>query len=101
MNIQQMLQNTKKLQREYEKAHKVLEEKLFTEEQNGIVRVSMRGNFTLESIEILDDSVLNKDDKDMISEAIVLCYQKIKEKIDKEDEEIYKKFQQMPGGYMF
>lgn len=101
MNMQQMLQSVKKMQREYEKEHKKLEETTFKSSANGIVEVSLKGDFTLEKVTILDDSVLTKDDKDMIEEAIVLAYNKAKDEIMAKEDELMAKFQQQPGGMFF
>ncbi len=101
MNMQQMLQSVKKMQREYEKEHKKLEETTFKGSANGIVEVSLKGDFTLEKVIILDDSILTKDDKDMIEEAVVLAYNKAKEEIMAKEDELMAKFQQQPGGMFF
>ncbi len=101
MNMQQMLQSVKKMQREYEKEHKKLEETTFKGSANGIVEVALKGDFTLEKVTILDDSVLSKDDKEMIEEAIVLAYNKAKDEIMAKEDELAAKFQQQPGGMFF
>lgn len=99
--MQQMLQNVKKLQREYEKAHKELEDKEFAQVANGLVKVTLKGNFELVKVEILDNSLSLKEDEEAIEDAIVLAYQKCKEAIDKEDEKLMEKFQKQPGGMFF
>lgn len=101
MNMQQMLQSVKKMQREYEKEHKILEETVFTGTANGIVEVSLKGDFTLEKITFLDEDALNKDDKEMVEEAIVLAYNQAKEQIMAKEDELAAKFQQQPGGMFF
>lgn len=99
--MQQMLQNVKKLQREYEKAHKVLEEKEFVKDANGLVRVTLKGDFTLVKVEFLDDSSITKEDKEALEEALVIAYSSCKEDIMKEEDEIAARFQQAPGGMFF
>jgi len=101
MNMQQMLQQVKKMQREYEKAHKVIEETTFEGVSNGLVKVYLKGDFTLEKIEFLDDDALNKDDKEMIEKAITLAYKDAKDKIMKEEDKINSEFQKLPGGMFF
>lgn len=102
MNMQQMLQSVKKIQREYEKEHKArIEDVTFSHTQNGLVKVSLKGNFELEKIEILDEEALSKENKEMIEEMIVLAYQECKKQIDKVEEELMNKYQKQPGGMFF
>ncbi len=101
MNMQQMLQNVKKMQREYEKAHKVLEETVFEGSANGLVKVFLKGDFTLDHVVFCDDSALEKDNKELLEEAIVLAYKDCKSQIDAKEEELMEKFQKQPGGMFF
>lgn len=98
MNMQQMLQQVKKLQREYEKAHKVLEETTFEGTSSGLIKVYLKGDFTLEKVEILDADALKDGDKDILEESITLAYKDAKEKIMAEEEKLNAQFQKMPGG---
>lgn len=101
MNMQQMLQQVKKLQREYEKAHKVLEETTFEGASSGLIKVYLKGDFTLEKVEILDADALKDGDKDILEESITLAYKDAKEKIMAEEEKLNAQFQKMPGGMFF
>lgn len=101
MNMQQMLQQVKKLQREYEKAHKVLEETTFEGTSSGLIKVYLKGDFTLEKVEILDADALKDGDKDILEESITLAYKDAKEKIMAEEEKLNAQFQKMPGGMFF
>lgn len=101
MNMQQMLQQVKKMQREYEKQHKILEETIFEGSANGVVKVYLKGDFTIDRIEILDDDILNKDDKDTLEESIKLAYQSAKDQIMSKEDELTAKFQKQPGGMLF
>lgn len=98
MNMQQMLQSVRKLQREYEKEHKVLEEKVFEGTANGVVKVYLKGNLTIEKVEFLDDSILSADNKEMIEETIAIAYQNAKDLIDAQEDKLMAKYQQQPGG---
>lgn len=101
MNMQQMVQAMQKLQRQYEKEHKLLEEKEFTNTANGAVTVTMKGNLDIVSIEILDDDLL-KEKEDLV-EMIKLAYNGCKEQINDAEEALADKFQQANrrGGFPF
>ena len=99
--MQQMVQAMQKLQRQYEKEHKLLEEKEFTNTANGAVTVTMKGNLDMVSIEILDDDLL-KEKEDLV-EMIKLAYNGCKEQINDAEESLADKFQQAnrKGGFPF
>lgn len=99
--MQQMVQAMQKLQRQYEKEHKLLEEKEFTNTANGAVTVTMKGNLDMVSIEILDDDLL-KEKEDLV-EMIKLAYNGCKEQINDAEEALADKFQQAnrKGGFPF
>ena len=101
MNMQQMVQAMQKLQRQYEKEHKLLEEKEFTNTANGAVTVTMKGNLDMVSIEILDDDLL-KEKEDLV-EMINFAYTGGKEQINDAEESLADKFQQAnrKGGFPF
>lgn len=101
MNMQQMVQAMQKLQRQYEKEHKLLEEKEFTYTANGAVKVTLKGNLEMADVEILDDELLSE--KDDLIEMIKLAYNGCKDQINDAEEELAAKFQQSNrmGGFPF
>lgn len=102
MNMQQMIQAMNKVQRQYEKERAVLEEKEYSYTANGVVKLTLKGNMELVSLEILDDDIVNKDDKDMLIDMITLAYNNIREQILKEDDELTTKYQNQTNiGRMF
>lgn len=102
MNMQQMIQAMNKVQRQYEKERAVLEEKEYSYTANGVVKLTLKGNMELVSLEILDDDIVNKDDKDMLIDMITLAYNNIREQILKEDDELTTKYQNQANiGRMF
>ncbi len=102
MNMQQMVQTMQRMQREYEKAHKTLEEKEFSYTANNAIKVTMKGDMTLISIEFIDDEILEKDNAEMISDMLVLAYNNIKDQINNEEDAIAAKFKgAIPGGMGF
>ncbi|HBP44216.1 MAG TPA: hypothetical protein DEA28_03495 [Firmicutes bacterium] len=100
MNMQQMVQSMQKLQRQYEKEHKLLEEKEFTYTANSAIKLTLKGDMTFVSLEFLDKDILDKENADIISDMIKLAYDHIKEEINKAEEEIASKFK-VPGGFGF
>lgn len=82
MNMQQMLIQAQKMQREMQKEQESLGKKEFQVSKNGIVTVKMMGTRELVSIEIADAG-LDKEDKEFlelsIKEAINECLNQIEE----------------------
>lgn len=100
MNMQQMVQSMQKLQRQYEKEHKLLEEKEFSYTANGAIKLTLKGDMTFVSLEFIDKDILDKDNAEMVSDMIKLAYNHIKDEIGDAENEIANKFK-MPGGFGF
>ena len=100
MNMQQMLMQAQKMQRELAKAQAQLAEKEFTVSKGGAVTVVLKGDKTIVSISI-DEDAFDKDNKEMIEEMIVLAINEAQEKIDEESEAINEKITGRPGGLGF
>ena len=100
MNMQQMLMQAQKMQRELAKAQAQLAEKEFTVSKGGAVTVVLKGDKTVVSISI-DEDAFDKDNKEMIEEMIVLAINEAQEKIDEESEAINEKITGRPGGLGF
>ena len=91
MNMQQMLMQAQKMQRELAKAQAQLAEKEFT--------VS-KGDKTVVSVSV-DEDAFDKDNKEMVEEMVVLAINEAQEKIDEESEAINEKITGRPGGLGF
>ena len=100
MNMQQMLMQAQKMQRELAKAQAQLAEKEFTVSKGGAVTVVLKGDKTVVSISVDEDAV-DKDNKEMVEEMIVLAINEAQEKIDEESEAINEKITGRPGGLGF
>ena len=72
MNMQQMIIQAQKIQREMQKKQAELAEKEFTVSKGGAVTVVVKGNKTVQSIEI-DKDALDPDNKEMVEELIALA----------------------------
>lgn len=100
MNMQQMLMQAQKMQRELAKAQAQLAEKEFTVSKGGAVTVVLKGDKTVVSISI-DEDAFDKDNKEMVEEMVVLAINEAQEKIDEESEAINEKITGRPGGLGF
>ena len=100
MNMQQMLMQAQKMQRELAKAQAQLAEKEFTVSKGGAVTVVLKGDKTVVSISV-DEDAFDKDNKEMVEEMIVLAINEAQEKIDEESEAINEKITGRPGGLGF
>ncbi len=100
MNYQQMMVQAQKLTRELEKAREELAKQTFTKSKAGIVTVEMNGAKELLSV-MIDPSVLNEEDVEMVEETIVLTVNEILAEISKKEEEIESKMMGGRGGLPF
>ncbi|MCQ2787163.1 MAG: YbaB/EbfC family nucleoid-associated protein [Bacilli bacterium] len=86
MNMQAMLMQAQKIQRELQKAKAELASKEFVIEKGGAVKVTVLGNKSIKSVNI-DDNAL-KEDKEMVQDMIVLAINEAHEQIKAAEEEI-------------
>ena len=80
MNMQQMMIQAQRMQRELKKALDELAKQEFSVNKSGAVTIKMMGDGTLKSVEI-DDDAFEKDNKEMIQDLIVMGIQELSEKI--------------------
>ena len=97
MNMQQMLAQAQKMQRELQKAMNELKEKEFVINKNGMVVVTVTGNKEVKSIDI-DNDAMDVDNKDMVQESIVLALNEAFAKIDAEAKAINDRITGRAGG---
>ena len=81
MNMQQMMIQAQKMQRELKKALDELAKQEFSVNKGGAVTITMMGDGSLKSVEI-DDEAFEKDNKEMIQDLIVMGVQELSEKIE-------------------
>lgn len=95
MNIQAMMKQAQKLQKDMMDAKNQIDEKVF-EGSSSIVSVQMKGTKELISVNITE--TIDPDDKEMLEDMIVVAVNDAMKKIDKEVEEKMGKYTQgMPG----
>ena len=84
MNMQQMLAQAQKIQRQMEKAQAELEKKEFTVSKNGAVTIKALGSREIISIDI-DESIISPEDKEMLQDMILMGVNEIMALISKEE----------------
>ena len=87
MNMQQMMAQAQKMQRELQKAQNELLEKEFSVSKGGAVTVTMLGSHEIVSINIEEDA-LEPENKDMIQDMLALAINELIEKIEEEKGDI-------------
>jgi len=96
MNIQAMMKQAQKLQKDMMDAKKQIDETTF-EVTKSFVTVVAKGNKKIESIKI-DIENLDKDEVEMTQDLILVAINELMDKIDKETESKMGKYTQgMPG----
>jgi DNA-binding YbaB/EbfC family protein len=98
--MQQMLMQAQKMQRELVKAHAALDQQDFVVKKAGIVEVSLKGNRTITSIKI-DQGALSADNKEMIEETLQMAINEALEQIKKANEELDEKVTGQKGALPF
>lgn len=100
MNMQQMMIQAQKMQRELKKAMDELAKQEFTVNKSGAVNITMMGDGSIKAIEI-DDDAFEKDNKEMIQDLIVIGIDELTEKIEEAKEEINERITGSRGGLGF
>ena len=100
MNMQQMMAQAQKMQRELQKAMKELDEKEFTITKGGAVTVKMYGSNQIISITV-DEDAFEKDNKEMVEELIAMAINEGLETIEAEREAINERITGKAGGFGF
>ena len=100
MNMQQMMIQAQKMQRELQKAQEALAKKEFKVNKAGLVEIVVLGDKTIQSINIEEDG-FDPDNKEMVEELIVSGLNELFEQIDEESEAINEKITGRSGGLGF
>ena len=88
MNINMLMQQAQKMQKEMQKKQAELEAKLFEiSSSGGAIKVFIYGNRKIERIEI-DRDAIDPDDKEMLEDMIKIALNEAMEIIDKENQKI-------------
>ena len=100
MNMQQMMAQAQRMQRELRKAQAELAQKEFKVAKGGAVTVVVLGNKEIKSIDI-DNDAFDPENKEMIQDMIALAINEAMAKIDEESEAINERITGQPGGFGF
>ena len=100
MNMQQMMAQAQKMQRELKKAQAELAQKEFIVSKGGAVTVTVYGNKQVKSVEI-DKDAFDSDNKEMIEELIPMAINEALAQIAEEEEAINERITGQPGGFGF
>lgn len=102
MNMQTLLKQAQKMQKELGKAESELKEKEYeTTMGGGSVKVVCKGNMQVQSIEISEE-LLNKEGKEDLQEMLLSAINETLEKIVNEKEQMMNSLTggvKMPGGF--
>ena len=98
MNMQQMMIQAQRMQRELKKALDELARQEFSVNKSGAVTIKMMGDGTLKSVEI-DDDAFEKDNKEMIQDLIVMGIQELSEKIEEAKADVNEKITGSRSGF--
>ena len=100
MNMQQMMAQAQKMQRELKKAMAALAEKEFVVTKGGAVTVTVLGSKEVKAVEI-DKEAFDEDNREMIQDMIALAINEAITQIEEEAEEINERITGQPGGFGF
>ena len=98
MNMQQLMIQAQKMQRELKKAKDQLHEKEFSKNQSGVVNVTVKGDKTVLKIDIDKDAL---EDKEMVEEMIALALNELFNQIDEEEAAIEDRLAGASKGFGF
>ena len=98
MNMQQMMAQAQKMQRELRKAMAELAQKEFVVSKGGAVTVTVMGSKEVKSIRI-DNDAFDADNKEMIEDMIALAINEAITQIIDEEEAINERITGQPGGF--
>lgn len=96
MNIQALMKQAQKMQQDLSKKQGELNEKIFPGKYS-LVEIEMMGNKELKKIKLTQDFGLDKEDAEILEDAILLAINNTMKEIDKETEKIMGSIPKVPG----
>ena len=100
MNMQQMMAQAQKMQRELRKAQAELAKKEFVVSKGGAVTVTVLGSKEIKSV-VIDKDAFDSDNKEMVEDMIALAINEALKQISDEEEAINERITGQPGGFGF
>jgi DNA-binding protein, YbaB/EbfC family len=98
--MQQMLAQAQRMQRELTKAHQELDAKDYTVKKAGIVEVTLKGNRTVSAVKI-EASALSAENKEMIEDTIAMAINEALEQIKKDADAVDERITGQKGALPF
>lgn len=90
MNINKLLKEAQKMQSDMQKSQKEIQEKTFESVAGGgAVTARMNGKRELLEINVAEE-LLDKDEKEMLQDVLMVCINDLLRKIDEEEQEMTK-----------
>lgn len=87
MDINKLMKQAQAMQKKLEEANAQLNAMVFEgNASNGLVKVTINGEYKVQSVNI-DESILNKEDKEMIQDLIMIAVNDATTKIDNSKKE--------------
>lgn len=99
MNLQAIMKQAQAMQKDITKAKKEIDEMKFTVTQS-FVTVTLRGDRTVEKVEIDSDTELGEDDIEMLQDMIVVAINQAMKEIDKVTEQKLGKYSNAMQGLL-
>ena len=99
MNLQAIMKQAQAMQKDITKAKKEIDEMKFTVTQS-FVTVTLRGDRTVEKVEIDSDTELGKNDIEMLQDMIVVAINQAMKEIDKVTEQKLGKYSNAMQGLL-
>ena len=96
MNMQQLMQQAQRMQREITKKKEKIDNETF-EGKSEWVSITFNGKREILSFKITKDGVIDEDDKEMLEDMIMLAIKDAFSKIDKETESKLGQYASMSG----
>ena len=96
MNMQAMMQQAQKLQREIMKKKEEVESKIFPGKYEW-VEVSFNGKKEIQSLKINKDGDITEEDKEILEDMITLAIKDAMKKIDEETEKMLGQYSSLSG----
>ncbi len=96
MNMQQLMQQAQRMQREITKKKDEIDNKIF-EGKSEWIEISFNGKREIKSFKIIKDGEISNDDKEILEDMIMIAIKDAFNKIDKETEEKLGQYASMSG----
>lgn len=91
MNMQAIMREAQKMQKELLATQKELEEKIY-EGKSELVSITINGKFEVKSVKLLQDEDLQKDDKEILEDMVLIAFNDAVKKLNAEKEKKLSKY---------